>query len=192
LLIHLNQGEEPFKDDSQFWWSLFLLKVKQPFLYSLVHEKSEESLLAVRENIHTIFTQCVQMMNKPAEDTMDILRQTNAIIALTCILRAIFTKSRFTNFSFDVVNLLTGIDKADAAFTSLEAGIENCLNRDQSSSPELIKTRLEATIRLMIVLVAGNDNVNQNNLNGYVGTKAFASLTKVMYSLSLLYNILDI
>ncbi|KAM3583071.1 hypothetical protein VKS41_004824 [Umbelopsis sp. WA50703] len=183
------RGEEPFKDDSQFWWSLFLLKVKQPFLYSLVHEKSEESLLAVRENIHTIFTQCVQMMNKPAEDTMDILRQTNAIIALTCILRAIFTKSRFTNFSFDVVNLLTGIDKADTAFTSLEAGIENCLNRDQSSSPELIKTRLEATIRLMIVLVAGNDNVNQNNLNGYLMKQSLCtSLLHIIADLNVEYN----
>lgn len=106
------------------------------------------------------------MMNKPAEDSMDVLRQTNAIIALTCILRAIFTKPRFSNFSFDVVNLLTGIDKADVEFTSIETGIENCLKRDQSSSPELVKERLEATIRLLIVFVAGNDNVNQNNLNG--------------------------
>lgn len=101
---------------------------------------------------------------------MDILRQINAIVALSCILRAIFTKSRFTNFSFDVVNLLTRLDKADARFASLETGIENCLQKDQSSSPDLLKERYKATIRLLIVLVAGNDNVNQNNLNGCVRT----------------------
>lgn len=108
-------------------------------------------------------------MNQPADGIMDILRQTNAMIALTCILRAIFTKSRFTNFSFDVVNLLTRLDKADARFSSLETGIENCLQRDQAADPDMIKERYKAAIRLSIVLVAGNDNVNQNNLNGYVG-----------------------
>jgi hypothetical protein len=107
-------------------------------------------------------------MNQPADGLMDILRQTNATIALTCILRAIFTKSRFTNFSFDVVNLLTRLQNADERFGKLETGIELCLSRnhDPESSPDAVKERCKATIRLLIVLVAGNDNVNQNNLNG--------------------------
>ncbi|GAB5593004.1 hypothetical protein Unana1_07904 [Umbelopsis nana] len=185
----LLRGEEPFKDDPQFWSSLFLLKVKRQFLFTLVHEKSEEHLLSVRDNISIVFSQCVETMNGRAEGTMDILRQTNAIVALSCILRAIFTKSRFTNFSFDVVNLLTRLDKADARFASLETGIENCLQKDQSSSPDLLKERYKATIRLLIVLVAGNDNVNQNNLNGYLMKQTLCNaILRVIADLNVDYN----
>ncbi|KAI9288403.1 hypothetical protein BC943DRAFT_154840 [Umbelopsis sp. AD052] len=187
----LLRGEEPFKNDPQFWSSLFLLKVKRNFLYALVHDKSEEQLLSVRDSISNIFAQCVEVMNQPTDGVMDILRQTNAIVALTCILRAIFTKSRFTNFSFDVVNLLTRLQNADERFAKLETGIELCLSRDHDpeSSPDAVKERCKATIRLLVVLVAGNDNVNQNNLNGYLMKPSLCTaILNVIADLNVDYN----
>ncbi|KAG0163907.1 hypothetical protein DFQ30_010803 [Apophysomyces sp. BC1015] len=86
----------------------------------------------------------------------DQTRQLHALNLLSCLFRGLFAKKRLS--CFNIIHILTGIDKADAIFGNLVKSLGTLLSRQQ--------TRTSA-LRLALILSAGNENVNQNTLNGY-------------------------
>jgi hypothetical protein len=87
--------------------------------------------------------------------SVDQSRQLNAIILLTCLVRSLFGKKRLSQFN--IIDLLTGLDKADTSMGSLISSLEPLLHQQTTKPYALL---------LAITLSAGNDNVNQNSFNG--------------------------
>lgn len=87
-------------------------------------------------------------------------RQRNAILVLTNVIRNLFSKKRLTHFN--IISILTGLDKADVLFSRLVKAMQ--LHIEQPIEKRSI------VLQLALVLSAGSDNVNQNGLNGYYMT----------------------
>ncbi|CAG8788364.1 12089_t:CDS:10, partial [Racocetra persica] len=105
-------------------------------------------------NINKIFLNSIEMMK---DETFK--RKINAIETLCILLQGIFAK-KFNNFSSDVINLLTGLNNADTVFTQLVDAIKHLMENDET----VIKYE---ALRLAIVVVCGNNNINQNSINEF-------------------------
>lgn len=101
----------------------------------------------------------------------DSTRQKNAIVLLTIIIRNLFSKKRLTHFN--IISILTGLDKADALFSKLVKVIQSAIEQHELR---------HIVLQLTLVISAGSDNVNQNGLNGYFMTNDLSkTLFKVEY-----------
>ncbi|KAG0265978.1 hypothetical protein DFQ27_000228 [Actinomortierella ambigua] len=151
------RGEDPSlgKDSEKFWDELFLIKVNTVYLSSSLRQMNEDQLLAIKDEINSIFLHAVQTMRDQLPQ-----RRLHAIQTLTIVLGEIF-KKKFHNWSFDVIHLLTGLPHADLVFKTLVQGI--CSNMDGENSVIL----RAAALQLACTLACGNDNVNKNSLNQY-------------------------
>ncbi|KAF9979346.1 hypothetical protein BGZ73_000040 [Actinomortierella ambigua] len=151
------RGEDPSlgKDPEKFWDELFLIKVNTAYLSTSLCHMNEDQLLAIKDEINSIFLHAVQTMRDQLPQ-----RRLHAIQTLTIVLSEIFMK-KFHNWSFDVIHLLTGLPHADLVFKTLVQGI--CTNLDSENSAVL----RAAALRLACALACGNDNVNKNSLNQY-------------------------
>lgn len=127
-----------------------------------MQNKSEEGLLDLHRNLSGLFIACLEKLEMPESDITSIsdkTRQLNAITILTIIIRNLFSKKRFTHFN--IISILTGLDKADALFSRLVKAIQLHIERPAVRS---------LVLQLALVFSAGSDNVNQNGLNGYFMT----------------------
>lgn len=141
-----------------------MLPVNTTALSELIQSKPEESLLAVSNNITRLFETCltrlvIQAPNDSSSKS-DQIRQQHAMQILACLMRQLFLKKRLSHFN--IIQLLAGLDKADTVFGELVKNIHDLLGNPSTRSNALL---------LAINFSAGNDNVNQNNLNTYVHRK---------------------
>ncbi|CAG8794811.1 19693_t:CDS:10 [Gigaspora margarita] len=137
------KGNDPSAGQPHFWNELFLLKVNSAYLTRCLAEISQDQLLTIKAcigNINKIFLNAIEMMK---DETTK--RKINAIETLCVLLQGIFAK-KFNNFSSDVINLLTGLNNANTVFTVI--------------------IKYEA-LRLAVVIVCGNSNINQNSINEF-------------------------
>ena len=134
-----------------------MLPVNVLFLNNLLQSTSEETLLDVKSNIHQLFEASLSYVKQhsAAADVHDRTRQLHAMELLTCLVRQLFLKKRLSHFN--IIQILTGLDHANTMFGSLVQAIGERLLDPGSRSQAL---------KLAVVLSAGNDNVNQNHLNG--------------------------
>ncbi|PKY55848.1 hypothetical protein RhiirA4_410828, partial [Rhizophagus irregularis] len=107
------KGNDPSIGQPNFWSELFLLKVNATYLTKCLSEISQDKLLAIKNNIGKLFLKSIEAMKE--ENTQ---RKINAMETLCVLLQGIFSK-RFNNFSFEVINLLTGLNNADTVFPQL-------------------------------------------------------------------------
>ncbi|CAG8564383.1 11677_t:CDS:10 [Funneliformis caledonium] len=149
------KGNDPSAGQPNFWSELFLLKVNVVYLLKCLSDISQDQLLAIKNNISKLFLKSIETMKEE-----NVQRKINAIDTLCALLQGIFSK-KFNNFSFEVINLLTGLNNADTVFPKFVDAIK-CLMNDG----ETAQVKYDA-LRLTIVVVCGNSNINQNSLNGY-------------------------
>ncbi|KAI9264667.1 hypothetical protein EDC94DRAFT_658634 [Helicostylum pulchrum] len=145
---------------STFWDNYLILPVNATCITQLIQSKSEESLLDLQPNLSRLFLACLGKLECITTSSMsEKTRQKNAVIILTVVIRNLFSKKRLSHFN--IISILTGLDKAEALFSKLVKSIQ--LHIEQSD--------LRSTVlQLALVLSAGSDNVNQNGLNGYFMT----------------------
>ncbi|KAF0504530.1 DUF1741-domain-containing protein [Gigaspora margarita] len=148
------KGNDPSAGQPHFWNELFLLKVNSAYLTRCLAEISQDQLLTIKGNINKIFLNAIEMMK---DETTK--RKINAIETLCVLLQGIFAK-KFNNFSSDVINLLTGLNNANTVFTQLVDAIKHLMNDDEA----VIKYE---ALRLAVVIVCGNSNINQNSINEF-------------------------
>ncbi|KAF9585648.1 hypothetical protein BGW38_001366 [Lunasporangiospora selenospora] len=167
------RGQDPIqgKDSEMFWDELFLIKVNTKHLSSSLRQIGEDQLLAIKDEINSIFLHAVNAVTDPLPQ-----RRLHAMQTLTILLSEIFRK-KFNNWSFDVIHLLTGLSQADYVFGVLLQGLDSLLGNE---APLELRT---AALRLAITIASGNDNVNKNSLNEYFMQKdLFTSLAKFLVS----------
>lgn len=142
------------RDPGTFWDEYLVLPVNLPAFQRAIQSTSEDRLIHLGQNLGSLFSVCRQFIQMEATTT-DQTRQAHAMTVLGSLVRQLCLKKRLSHFN--IIQLLTGIDKADCVFAELVQAIQDRILD--------IGSRTEA-LRLALVLVAGNDNVNQNNLNG--------------------------
>ncbi|RIB30210.1 hypothetical protein C2G38_2153239 [Gigaspora rosea] len=151
------KGNDPSAGRPHFWSELFLLKVNSAYLTRCLTEISQDQLLTIKAcigNINKIFLNAIEMMK---DETTK--RKINAIETMCVLLQGIFAK-KFNNFSSDVINLLTGLNNANTVFTQLVDAIKHLMSDDEA----VIKYE---ALRLAVVIVCGNSNINQNSINEF-------------------------
>ncbi|KAG2231802.1 hypothetical protein INT48_005457 [Thamnidium elegans] len=156
---------------STFWDNYLILPVNATCITQLIQSKSEESLLDLQPNLSGLFLACLEKLECITTSSMsEKTRQKNAVIILTIVIRNLFSKKRLSHFN--IISILTGLDKAETLFSKLVKSIQ--LHIEQSD--------LRSTVlQLALVLSAGSDNVNQNGLNGYFMTNDMSvTLFKVL------------
>ncbi|KAI9248589.1 hypothetical protein BDA99DRAFT_525091 [Phascolomyces articulosus] len=157
LTENLFKGDKSHASDPiRYWDAYFMLPVNVSFLTNLIQSTSEESLLDAKNNLHQLFDASLAYMKQQSDNGHDRTRQLHAMELLTCLIRQLFLKKRLSHFN--IIQLLTGLDQANTMFNSLIQAISDRL---------LDPTSRSHALKLAIILSAGNDNVNQNNLNGY-------------------------
>lgn len=122
----------------------------------IIQDKTEEELLALDTTLASLFQVCLEQLSGTKEDVNDERRQVNALEILTVLVRSLFSKKRLTHFN--IISILTGLEKADVLFAKLVKSIDMLIKAKHRS----------AALQLALVLSAGNDNVNQNGINGLV------------------------
>ncbi|KAI9018618.1 hypothetical protein CLU79DRAFT_761163 [Phycomyces nitens] len=158
--VELTQGlfqrDAAYTDDPSTFWDVYLLlDVNADCIANIIDSMSEEALVACNVNLSLLFEACVDHMDHE-QTASEKMRQLHAIQLLACLFRALFAKKRLSYFN--IIHLLTKLDKADAVFGALIQRIQRLLSQPQTRSWALVLT---------LVIVSGNDHVNQSNLNGY-------------------------
>ncbi|RUS18140.1 hypothetical protein BC937DRAFT_89107 [Endogone sp. FLAS-F59071] len=123
------RGEDPSKQDPNFWNNVFLLKVNAPYLGECVQSISEQQLIDLK------------------------VRVLGILATITVLLRNIFTK-RFNNFGFDVFNVLTGLDAADVVFRDLIELTDDTIRNGTTMQIRAAALRLAIVILLVLFFMS--------------------------------------
>ncbi|XP_071947908.1 armadillo-like helical domain-containing protein 3 [Antedon mediterranea] len=163
------QGKDPSKGVPNFWDEMFLLKANVQYIESEFGKMSPEQVVALKENINTIFYHCVETLK---EDYL--LRIVNALQTLCALVRGVH-KKRLGDHSFDIINILIGFDSAEAQMQTLIMHLNGFLTGEYSVSLKNL------TLRLLLVLVTVTDNVSQNTILEYLMINSvFEAILKIL------------
>ncbi|KAI8993533.1 hypothetical protein BDB01DRAFT_847396 [Pilobolus umbonatus] len=156
-------SEEVFKgnrqlDNASNWDNYLILPVNTQCIAVLIQNKSEEALLNMKTTLRSLFNACLDKLKQPPlnNSISEQTRQLNSIILLTALFRSLFAKKRLNHFN--IISLLTGFDRADDLFDELITAIQSLIKNKSTRS---------LSLQLTLVLCGGDDNINQNGLNGY-------------------------
>jgi hypothetical protein len=150
------KGEDPSLGNPNFWDELFLLKPKVPSLEAEIQKLSGEQLVALKDNISTLFKHCIATLGHEHH-----IRVVYALQTLCAVIHSIYKKTS-AEFGFDVINILMGFEVADQMMQML---LDQCSNFLTGEYPTSLKA---LCLKLLLVLVTGTDNVSQNTLLEYL------------------------
>lgn len=149
------KGEDLSRLNPNFWDELFLLKPKVSYLESEILRLNEDQLIAAKENINCLFIQCIETLGNDHQ-----LRVVYALQTLCGITSAVYKTSG--QCGFDVIDLLVGFDTAEQRMKILLSHCNNLLSGE--TAPNL----KSLCLKLLLLIVTGNDNVSQNTLLEFV------------------------
>lgn len=115
------KGEDLTKSNSSFWEEFFLLKPKVSQLESEIQKIPPEQIGAVKENISTLFVQCIETLEHEHN-----IRVVYAMQTLCALVHAVYKKATAES-GFDVIGLLIGFEVADEKMQQLLSHCHNFL-----------------------------------------------------------------
>lgn len=150
------KGEDLTNGNPNFWDELFLLKPKISHLEAEMQKISGDQLLAIKDNLNTLFAHCIETLGHEHN-----IRVVYALQTLCAIISSMYKKSS-GECGFDVINVMMGFDVAEQRMQLLLQHCNNLLNGDSADSLKSL------CLKLLLILVTGTDNVSQNTLLEYV------------------------
>ena len=142
--------------NSNFWDEFFLLRPKMAALETEVWRLQADQLSAMRENLNTLFHECVAHLAHPHQ-----IRVVYALQTLVGVIKAVYKKCVQLS-GFDLVNFLIGFDRAEQEMSILLTFVTRCLEGEQ---PACLK---DLCLQLLLVLASGTNNVSTNTLLEFV------------------------
>lgn len=106
---HLREG---------FWREFFLLKCQRASLSAILAQFSSDDLILKQHHTQQLFSRCIRTLK--SSQTLEV---DNASATLLVFLNDILAK-RYTNFSSDVITILTGLERVDAELTRTVRALE--------------------------------------------------------------------
>lgn len=138
----LFRGEDPAKTNTEFWNEFFLLQPNVDSLEGEFSKLTNEQLIAVKDNINLMFTQCIDMLDSGKIESYltivsgvqyDVLlfsehpkRVTNCLQTLCALFYAIF-KKQATDVGFDVINTIFDFQEVEDKMKHLISQCNNLL-----------------------------------------------------------------
>ena len=163
------KGEDICKKNPHMWDELFLLKVKVQYLEEVIDSLGQEDLLKVKNNINELFSRCCQTLKEDHQ-----IKVVNALQTLCVLMQCVF-KKKFSEFGFDVINVLVGFDEAESQMQKLVECCNTFLVGDYSVSLKNL------TLKLLLIIVTAVDNVSQNTVLEYLMINTvFDSLSQIL------------
>jgi len=161
-------GNDFSRQQPSFWDELFLLKVNISYLERCIELTNEEQLFALKDNINAIIANCCLMLSATNK-----VRVAHALETLCIFLKGILCK-RFSNFAYDVLSILTGVERSDAVFKSMFEKIQIILIGEEIELKPL-------ALHLLIIIATATENINQNRLiEFFMVNNVFDTLLKLM------------
>lgn len=115
----LFKGEDLWKNKETFWDEFFLLKPKVNQLECEVQKITPEQLNIIKENINTLFVNCIDTLGHEHN-----IRVVHALQTLCALVHSIYKKSSTENGS-DVITLIIGFEKTEERMQQL---LKHCHN----------------------------------------------------------------
>eukprot|EP00057_Strongylocentrotus_purpuratus_P031226 XP_783968.3 PREDICTED: UPF0668 protein C10orf76 isoform X2 [Strongylocentrotus purpuratus] len=150
------QGQDPTRDNANFWEEFFLLKANVSYIEKELDKLTPAGLLNLKENINALFYHCVMTL----EESYPI-RVVNALQTLCALIRGVYQKA-MVDHAFDVINILIGFDSAEQVMQMLIERLNNILTGDQSVSLKNL------ALKVLLVISTVANNVSQNTLLEYL------------------------
>ncbi|KAI8380721.1 hypothetical protein BD560DRAFT_431913 [Blakeslea trispora] len=153
--VELSEGlfESSLKP-AHFWEDYFILPVNRQCLTDLITKSSEESLLSQRHNLNALFLACLRTIESKPDTPSEQTRQLHAMIILTVLLHALFSKKRLSHFN--IIFMMTGYDEADRLFPKLIQSLQSLIQQPLTRP---------IALALALALSAGNDNVLADDID---------------------------
>ena len=164
------RGEDPSHGrGASFWDEVFLLKVNGTCIGRCISLVSEDTLLRNGGVTLQLMNHCVRVI-----EDKDPMRTANALFIVELFFRNVFRK-KFSNFGFDVLNLVGGgFEAGDALFRRLVDAVLALLGDDSRAQNEHA-----LAVELLLSLASGCENVAANSLIEYLHCEmAFEVLVK--------------
>ncbi|KAL1529976.1 hypothetical protein AB1Y20_000903 [Prymnesium parvum] len=160
--------------DAKAWDELFCLKVNSRWLQHALSTLSSPLLAAKRPIVRRLFAECCKRLDPAVEASS----MSHALETLSGIFLGLGSRV-FHDFSAEVVELLCGLDRADATFAAMLVHLKHLLEREGGGAQAAALRR--AAIRLLLSLTATASNLNQNILVEFVTLHDLApALVKVV------------
>ena len=165
----LFRGDQISIGNSNFWEEFFLLKPKMAALEGEIGKLQADQLAGMRENLNSLFHECVAHLSHPHQ-----IRVVYALQTLVGVVRAVYRKCVQLS-GFDLVNFLIGFDRAEQEMSILINNVTKFLCEDH---PACLK---ELCLQLLLVVSSGTDNVSSNTLLEYLMINSvFSSLVELL------------
>ncbi|XP_026680153.1 armadillo-like helical domain-containing protein 3 [Diaphorina citri] len=162
------QGEDLSINNPNFWDEFFLLKPKVVNFESEVDRLSPEQLLKLKDNINVLFSQCVSMLSHEHN-----IRVVYAMQTLCALMSSVLRKQR--EHGVDIITVLIGLDGVEKQMKHV---IRHCNNFLAGEQPASLKS---LCLKLVLIIVTGLDNINQNNILEYMMlNNMFETLIKLL------------
>lgn len=107
------KGEDLAKNNPSFWDEFFLLKPKVIQLETEIQKIPPDQLGIVKENINTLFIQCIETLGHEHN-----IRVVYAMQTLCALVHAVYKKTTAES-GFDVIGLLVGFENAEEKMQQL-------------------------------------------------------------------------
>eukprot|EP00095_Tigriopus_kingsejongensis_P007666 maker-scaffold156_size297567-snap-gene-0.24 protein:Tk07666 transcript:maker-scaffold156_size297567-snap-gene-0.24-mRNA-1 annotation:"hypothetical protein L798_14922" len=173
------RAEDPKLGQPAFWDEFFLLRPKTHQLEADVAKLSAEQLVTARPNLNGLFRECV--LNLAHEHHIRVIYGLQTLCGLV---RAVM--KRWSGWAsgpppastggLDLIQLLMGLDVAEARMQKLIAHVNDFLKGDEPASLK------DLCLKLLTILASGMDNVSQNTLLEYIMVNSvYESLIHLLY-----------
>ncbi|KAI9812386.1 MAG: hypothetical protein M1832_000421 [Thelocarpon impressellum] len=144
-IVELYEGlfkeDEDVEKSEGFWREFFLLRPDKASLQRIQGDLSADDLLHLQSQTRALFSRAVAEVKNGSSPSDEI-----ALDTLTAFLGGVLAK-RYTDTSTDVINVLAGLDQADAVFTEFVGCLENTIKngRDLTLRRKAIEVALSLT-----------------------------------------------
>ena len=147
--------------DEKAWDELLFLKVNASWIQTAVASLSGAQLRAQQPILRRLFDECCARLDEAVEPSAT----SHALETLGGIFLGLGCRS-FHDFGAEVVELLSGLDRADAVFGAMLSHLRRLMERGSKGAEASALRR--AAIRLLLCLTAAAANLNQNILVEFV------------------------
>lgn len=113
------KGEDLAKANPSFWDEFFLLKPKVVYLEAEIQKITPEQFGSVRENINSLFIQCIETLGHEHN-----IRVVYSMQTLCALVHAVYRKTTAES-GYDVISLLMGFEAAEE---NMQALLHHCHN----------------------------------------------------------------
>lgn len=165
------KGDDPSGKKLEFWDEFFLLKANVEFISKTVNEMSPSALLAIKGSLNSLFIQCCRVLQ--SDDNM--IRNINALQTLCVLVQSIYHKHSSSDASFEIVDIVVGIDAAECQMRNLIESLRKFLSEDYPVSVKNL------SLKLILIILTAMDNISQNVILEYfMMNSVFEALLEIL------------